>query len=46
MTNDLQRYLLNVCKTQQWAKMQINKKIEVKDKINPLSIASVKQKLK
>lgn len=38
--------LENVCKTKQWAKKQINKKVEVKERINSLSISSVKQKLK
>lgn len=46
MNDNLQRYLVNVCKTQQWAKIHINKKVEIKDEINTLSISSVKQKLK
>ena len=46
MKDNLQSYLENVCKTQQWAKKQINKKVEVVDRINTLSISSVKQKLK
>ena len=45
MKDNLQRYLENVCITQAWAKKQINKKIEYKDKINSLSISSVKQRL-
>ena len=46
MKDNLQSYLENVCKIQQWAKKQINKKVEVKERINALSISSVKQKLK
>ena len=46
MNDNLQRYLVNVCKTQEWAKNQIAKKVELKDIINSLSISSVKQKLK
>ncbi len=46
MNDNLQRYLENECRIQIWAKKQISKQIEFKDKINKLSISSVKQKIK
>lgn len=44
--DDLQNYLIAQCRLHDWIKKQIEKKIEKIDKINTLSISSVKQKLK
>ena len=45
MKDNLQLYLESICKTQEWAKKQIEKhKIKV-EKINIDSISSIKQKL-
>lgn len=41
----LQIWLETECRIQQWAKKQIAKKTEKVEKINTLSISSIKQKL-
>ena len=44
--DDLQNYLIAQCRLHEWIKKQVAKKVEGVDKINTLSINSVRQRLK
>jgi hypothetical protein len=44
--DNLQNYLIAQCRLREWVKKQIAKPIEKVDKINTMSISSVKQRLK
>jgi len=44
--DELQNYLIAQCRLHEWIKKKIAKKVESVDKINTLSISSVKQRLK
>jgi len=46
MKDELQIQLEMICHVQLWAKKQIAKENQLVDKINHLSISSIKQKLK
>jgi chromosomal replication initiator protein len=42
----MKEYLESICKTQIWVKNHLKKEIQLVDKINTLSISSIRQKLK
>ena len=46
MRDEIQNYLYSVCMTQIWVKNHLKKEIQSVEKINTMSISSIKQKLK
>ena len=46
MKDEITEYLESICKTQIWVKNHLKKEIQLVDKINTLSISSIRQKLK
>ena len=46
MRDEIQNYLYSVCMTQIWVKNHLKKEIQVVEKINTMSISSIKQKFK
>lgn len=46
MKYEIQNYLHSVCMTQIWVKNHLKKEIQVVEKINTMSISSIRQKLK
>lgn len=46
MKDKIKLYLESSCKTQIWVKNHLKKEIQVVEKINTMSISSIRQKLK
>ena len=46
MKDEIQVYLESICRSQIWVKNHLKKEIQVVERINTMSISSIRQKLK